>query len=627
MKIYFYKLFLILFIFSFQKTSAQFFQESFENGLPADWSAVMEAGNGQPFSNWVYTTSGPSGPYSTDPLNSSSSSDGWMMFDSDKNCNPAGVQDVWLISPLIDCTGKSEVHLSFEAYYVRFNDFTSIEVSVDGQQNWTSFPIYEDLMNNEFAGGDESVNPFFTTLDISSVAANESEVQFAFRFRSDPTTVLDPTFPTTGCAYNWQIDEVGLYEENPLPTFDMQILDFFFAVPPNAQIPSSQLEPIHFLADIKNSGGMPTTNVQLNIVIEETASGMEVFRDTIDYPDMQPGEVQENRIFEKSWVPDSAVEMYTGKYMVFMDEVDLVANNNTTKFNFSVTDSVFAKDFMGAPVAFSPDDSTDWSIAAHYFVPNGTGFKLTSVQFGVGNPSAVSGGTVEVYLYEWEDQNNDKIAQANERGINSNTGNIIAHGTHIIDGNSDLVKMPLTNWTTSTDQIPLEDNTHYLLAVHLQQVSGNNIPIKLVATKSPDYLAMAFLLDSLNIPRFNAFLNETESDISADLFPFSEFNPVLRMHINPIGTIIHHPKLSEKTVEVFPNPANSSIQLEFRFLERKDKVDVDIFHLNGAILERKLENIKNEKILLDISNLTPGTYFINIKTREGMLSKKMVIMK
>jgi len=51
-------------------------------------------------SNWIYSTTGPQGPFDIGIITSTTAGNGFMIFDSDLNCE--GPQDVWLISPSFD---------------------------------------------------------------------------------------------------------------------------------------------------------------------------------------------------------------------------------------------------------------------------------------------------------------------------------------------------------------------------------------------------------------------------------------------------------------------------------------------------------------------------------------------
>ncbi|MBK9016916.1 MAG: hypothetical protein IPM82_24230 [Saprospiraceae bacterium] len=161
-------LMLLLTVGSSLSAQAPFWTEDFDSQLPADWTAIMAAGNGTPTSNWVWTNTGPAGGFSTGPLVSTTATNGWMLFDSDLNCS--GNQDVRLVSPKLDLSSRNAVVLEFETLYRRFNDSTTIMVSVDSV-NWTEIPIFVGLTNNEYGDGTsnpgDAINPYTVTVDLS----------------------------------------------------------------------------------------------------------------------------------------------------------------------------------------------------------------------------------------------------------------------------------------------------------------------------------------------------------------------------------------------------------------------------------------------------------------------------
>ena len=149
--------------------NAQIFSEDFDGGIPAGWTvSQMDGSSVNASSNWIYSTDGPQGAFSIGAITSTTAANGFMLFDSDLNCE--GPQDVWLISPSFDATAFDDVVVSFEHYYRRFNDQIFLEVSVDGGTNWTEYELYPDLVNNDFAGSENPVvYPALAFLDTSSI--------------------------------------------------------------------------------------------------------------------------------------------------------------------------------------------------------------------------------------------------------------------------------------------------------------------------------------------------------------------------------------------------------------------------------------------------------------------------
>ena len=73
----------------------------------------------------------------------------------------------------------------------------------------------------------------------------------------------------------------------------------------------------------------------------------------------------------------------------------------------------------------------------------------------------------------------------------------------------------------------------------------------------------------------------------------------------------------EKSIHIFPNPSNQSIQIET--LENLEIIEINLYNTLGVNQKIKLSD-KN----MDLSNLNSGTYILMIKTLEGIITKKII---
>ncbi|MFK8006691.1 MAG: T9SS type A sorting domain-containing protein [Saprospiraceae bacterium] len=606
-----------IFIFCFSM-NAQIFSEDFEGGLPTDWTASqMDGSSVNPSSNWIYTTVGPQGTYPLGPITSTTANNGYMLFDSDLNCD--GPQDVWLISPSFDATGYDDVIVSFEHFYARFNDQIFIEVSIDGGNVWEEYELYPDIGNNDFAGAGINENPVISSTNISNVAANQSDVIIAFRF-----------FSVEGCAYSWQIDDINVTNVDPTPLFDLRLNTNFFAIPPSIITPASQIDPegIGFLCDVQNVGQMDATGVNLNITISSGIGGVLHNKD-MDYGTIPSGVLDENRIFpDRYFPPADANVIYDAVYSISMDSTDLIPLNDQIAFQFAVSDSIFSKEFNLTGSGSPPDpEITPWTMANHFYVPNGDGFTCTSIVFAIGNASESAGGLINIYLYEWEDKNEDGNAQSEERD-GSVGGKIVANTSYTIQSNDTDVQLVLENWSASPDdQIRLKDSTHYILAVETSPPAGATENVLLDGTGVWDYTAMSFLNDSLNIARYGSFWNTSEIGTDADLVQVI-FAPRIRMHINEEVVSIDNQLAAENIVNIFPNPAQEELNLELDFVEIFDEVIIKITDISGKEIQViNLSNIDQQISQINTNNFAQGTYSLQVITSYGVRTKRFVIVK
>jgi hypothetical protein len=81
-----------------------------------------------------------------------------------------------------------------------------------------------------------------------------------------------------------------------------------------------------------------------------------------------------------------------------------------------------------------------------------------------------------------------------------------------------------------------------------------------------------------------------------------------------------------KRITVYPNPGNNIINIlqpendEIVFLELGDKY--------GRSIIRKEKNTHTGKLKIDVSDLAPGVYFINVRTKNNKaISEKLIIIE
>ncbi len=192
-------------------------EEQFDGGIPNTWSLASSPVG----ADWAWTNDGTADDVTiggstytanfyigTLQMQSPSVANGAAMFNADAyNFNgsfPAagpfpGPYNSSMTSPTIDCSGLGSVPLKFNQYhrYCCSGDTpTILEVSNDNGATWTNFPINTSLGPNSATPVDDVIQ-----LDISSVAANQSNVKLRFRWAG-----------AGDVGYYWLIDDVQLGE-------------------------------------------------------------------------------------------------------------------------------------------------------------------------------------------------------------------------------------------------------------------------------------------------------------------------------------------------------------------------------------------------------------------------------
>ncbi|NUO02883.1 MAG: hypothetical protein HUU01_19925, partial [Saprospiraceae bacterium] len=552
-----------------------FFSESFSGSFPSGWTSVQRLGTNLPSSNWRRTTVGPQGEFATAPLNSTTASGGWMIFDSDLNCNHPIGQDVWLISPPINASDKEIVWLVFETFYQSFNDRPMVRLgnNTANLDSWAGIEVFPGIVANQFGGvieGDQSLNPQLVYLNISEYAAGQPNIRFAFQFLS--TNATNNGADLTGCAYNWQIDDVKLADFDPRPSSDIRI-NSFFAVAPNAITPRSQIEPIGFLADIRNSGKTIQPATTLSITIENS-SGEIVHQDSLVFGPIAPDSVVQNIFFQSEYTPPPVEEVYTATYFARTEIEDEVPANNSRSFEFEISDTLFAKQF-GADLTSTAVEDLDYTFGNVFYVPNGSNLYARYISFGIANAHQLSGKTVNTYLYRWYgNDNGDFLANPDEYG-----GGPVGANAYTFTGSegNDLITVPVD---FESNGIALESDAYYIAAV--QYETNGQVPLNVLASNALDYHAAYLYSDSLMRPQYAGIVDVGNTG-QLDWTGFGlDVVPVVRLSIGALTTTADR-ILPKGSAKIFPNPVSDLATLQLRLPQLSDLVLLQLYDSKGIL--------------------------------------------
>ena len=79
--------------------------------------------------------------------------------------------------------------------------------------------------------------------------------------------------------------------------------------------------------------------------------------------------------------------------------------------------------------------------------------------------------------------------------------------------------------------------------------------------------------------------------------------------------------------DVYPNPFNSTITLDIKNVSSSDLI-ISIFDIYGALVESlNFQSIYEQKIYWDASDYKSGIYFINFKSSDSSITKKISLIK
>ena len=191
-------------------TVQPFWNQHFANGFPAGWTTGDVSGQNV---DWEFCDNPAACPPATFPFlycrdkkfQSPSFEDGYMFLNSFKHGFLGSPHVSFLRTAAIDCSQKSKVFIRFSTYIFGQTsdpDTGAVLRVKNGAGQWTAFTIFPNL-NGEVFQNRTSWNPLEVLLDITSAAAGQANVQIEWRW-------------TGNFEASWQLDDVELFDENPL---------------------------------------------------------------------------------------------------------------------------------------------------------------------------------------------------------------------------------------------------------------------------------------------------------------------------------------------------------------------------------------------------------------------------
>lgn len=590
---------------AFTTLSAQnvLLSEDFANGIPAEWTNEDISGND---AIWTWCNDPASGQGDgcpaiwNDQINqqmpfaSASATNGFITVDSDAAGNITHTSELTI--PSLDLSTEDAVWIEFQTHIGVFTFAAEgnaiLRVSSDGGTNWTAYEIFPGLTTSERW----SANPEEVSIDISDSAAGEADVLIQWQW-------------TGSFEYNWNIDDIAIYDADPRPANDMRVNNFY-AVSPNFATPASQVSPFGFIADIENLGSLSQTNATLSVSISD-ASG-EVFSDELVYASVGTDSVAENVFFDNEFTPPMMPGAYTGQYELTLGEADASPENNVKDFSFIVTDTLFQRDSGENFGGTRPADDNDFTYGNVYYVANGENLFARYVTFGISDITSAAGFAVSTLLYEWTgDLDGDGLAAGDEL-----TGPI-AFNSYAIDGTeeSDLVTIPVD---IDGNFPALQDDTYYIIVVQFAP-DDDDSDLFLSTTSNIDYSASQFYQDSVD--------NKAIPYVALDVSNVGEFSlvgfgldniPVVRLSV---GTATNNTiaQLPENSLTVMPSPANTQFQAIVNLEKMAQEATATLFSANGQVVEtRNLSSVQQTTLDYNVSNLPAGNYYLRLQTEQGI---------
>lgn len=585
--------------------------EDFANGIPATWTNEDASGNN---AVWTYCNdpaTGQSGGCPAiwgDQINqqmpfaSATANNGFVTVDSDLAGQITHTSEL-TIAPQ-DFSAADAVWIEFQAHIGVFTfaaeDNAVLRVSNDDGANWTTYTVFPGLTT----GVRWSNNPEEVTINITDVAAGQSNVLIQWQW-------------TGNFEYNWSLDDIFVYDGDPRPENDMRV-NTFFAVAPNFITPASQVQPFGFIADIENRGALTQDNATLTVSISD-GSG-EVFTDEQVYGAVAADSVAENVFFPNEFTPAAEPNAYTGSYTLELEDDDATPEDNVQEFQFVVSDTLFQRDSGENFGGTRPADDNDFSYGNIYYVPNGDGLFARYVTFGVSTPEELAGFSVSILLYEWPgDLNGDGIANAEEYE------GPIAFNFYDFTGEEEGL---ITVATDIDENFPaLKDDTYYIVVVQFAP-DDDVSDLFLLTTSSIDYSATQFYQDSVGNKAVPYVALDVSNEGEFSLVGFGLDNiPVVRLSIGNAVSTQQQALLPENSLQIHPTPTSNEFWATLNLEASVERAAINIINAKGQVMEtRQLGRLQQGQIEhFNVAQFPSGTYYLRLKTEQGVRTKPFIV--
>jgi len=607
-------------------TATPFVTEDFSSGtvstLPTGWVRGTGGGSG----GWRWTRQAATSQFSGSlgVINSTTASNGWLIFDSDSigsvASTPSPIFEGTITSPAYNCATHPTVLLQFQSYYKKLQDSCWVQVSRDNFASFTEFPVNE---NNTLTPNGFSANPADVRINISSVAGGQASVKLRFRYKNE----------YLGGTYAWMIDDLALSELDPVEV--QARLGGVIAEGPSpsytgystySSIPLSLVTPVTPILALTNNGSAGQTNVPVSATIFRGTT--QVYNQVATYPSLPA--VAVDSLVEwtgagAAYTP-STIDNYVATFGVNLTG-DGYTRNNVDTFRFNVTDSsytTYASTVIGGYFLHRPNThasgEANFYFGTRFDIPTGKSDTLTSISASFGTGTAV-GSRVIAHVYKLNDANPtnmtwDNVASSRELTL---TANDIS-----ITGTTRFATFPM-NIGLGIGSLILGEGT-YVTAVTTNAVpAANTVTINATAAK----------YNAPGIVGYYGHTSDANNNGAADFAiadgiatGLRDLVPVIRMNFGryaptSVGNI---PGVTVSSA--FPNPANNAVSMQVTVKESAS-VTVTLSNMVGQVMDTQnlgLVSANGSKnATFSTAGIANGVYFLTVEANGGRSTTRFVV--
>jgi len=550
---------------------------------PANWTIDNSGQSGIDFGWNINNVS--DGWWSTAGITSTSGGNYAELVNGDPTANP-GTQALNVVYALTTATpinvsalgGTNQISLQFKQYGARFNDLQEMLISTNGT-TWISVGNNLDKTVLSASGGSAYSNPDTKLVNLAPFLTS-TPTQLWVRFQWTTNYPNSASNPNVWVTYGWYIDDVKLVTN---ATNDLAITssDWGSAGLHYYQIPTAQVAPIDFSADIFNGGINTQSNVKLNVNVNSgqfIGSSAPVSIVSLDTMSVSVA---------TQFTPAASVAAYTVTRNITADSTDdVTANNQLSDLTFNVTNFIYARDNNN--ISGSTSNGTNpFETGNLYDIYQDALLKAINVRLPNGTSGATVGTEIYVRLYSMDPVTGDFLFES------ESSAKTLAAGD--LNVNLVLELEPYVNVTAGTTY----------LAVVGSYTSGLKVSN---AGTSPTQTS--FFLDG--------------NDITSSTLYYQTSTPYVRLNFDPVLGLENVEQVQQAVI--MPNPSNGAAALEFDLMNNSDVV-VSVLDVTGKEVQLSTLNqltAGTHQVALESAKWNSGVYFVNIASNGTVLTKKFV---
>jgi hypothetical protein len=608
-------------------TAATIWTENFSSGtttsLPTGWTAT--AGTGLGNATWYWTKNAASGSFNIGALNSTTASNGWMIYNSDS------IGDLFptvlpltgsLISPTINCASNSSVMVTFQQLFRKFRDSTYLDVSNDGGATWGyTFPIKE---NNDMGNNTTNAkNPTLVRVNITSAAANKANVKLRFRYVINVNSGAGGTF-------NWLIDDINVTEIDPVELgIDNSAMYLYLGsggIYTNyslfSAIPRSLVDSVLPITYITNYGLNSVSSIPLDYKLYNGTT--QIHTSSTTFPNVPTNGI--DSVIDWTGTRLNATGNYVAAFHIGATGDAFAANDVDTQ-RFTVTDTTFTtygSTLSGGYYLHRPASQGELSyqMGARFDIPVGRKDTLTSVSVSFDDGTTTGVNTI-VQIYKMTGGpgalNWTPVASCRTKVLSASD----------ISTSSSIV---YTNYPIN----PVGGISNFILdsGYYAAIVKTINAP----ASSSVVINAATTIIDRYNVAGYFGQADTGDNVAGYSFSPvgiatgLADATPLVRIHFGKYssgpgpGSVA---TIQGVTIgDAFPNPANNTVTVPVSVTTNAD-IKVSLSSVMGQVIATenlgRLSAGQKKSAQFNTSGLAAGVYLYTVEANGSRVSNRVVV--